>query len=148
MAQHFLATLTHAPVHSLPLDRVDLHPIAFAAWVGLVVTSLNLLPGGQLDGGHIIYAVFPRAHRAITLLTAAALIPLGLQSLGWWLWAIVLLATGWRHPEVPRWPGLDAKRKALALLAVAILWLALTPVPVHGFSAADVFPGIFARHGN
>lgn len=148
IVQHMLAALTHAPVHRLSLDRVDLHPVAFAAWVGMVVTSLNLLPGGQLDGGHIIYAVFPRAHRVITLLTAVALIPLGLKSMGWWIWAVVLLATGWQHPPVPRWPGLDGKRKVLALAAVAILWLTLTPAPVHGFSAADVFPGIFGHHGH
>ncbi len=147
-AQYLLAALSHAPVHSLPLDRVYLHPIAFAAWVGMVVTSLNLLPGGQLDGGHILYAVFPRAHRVVTVLTVCVLIPLGLLSVGWWLWSVILLATGWHHPPVPPWPGLDARRKGLALVAVVLLLLTLTPVPVHGFRAADVFPGIFARRGN
>ncbi len=145
-AQHMLAWLTHAPVYRLPLERVYLHPIAFAAWIGMVVTSLNLLPGGQLDGGHILYAVFPRRHRIVTALTVLALIPLGLQSVGWWVWSIVLLATGWRHPEVPLRPGLDRKRKTLALLAVVLLVITITPVPIHGFGAKDVFPGIFARH--
>lgn len=147
-AQRILAALTHASVHRLPLDRVYLHPIAFAAWVGMVVTSLNLLPGGQLDGGHIIYAVFPRGHRWITLLTVAVLIPMGLQSVGWWIWAVVLLATGWQHPPVPDWPGLDGKRKLLALLMVFVLLAAITPVPVQGFRAADVFPGVFSRHSH
>jgi membrane-associated protease RseP (regulator of RpoE activity) len=145
-AQRILGTFVHAPVHLLALERVDLHPIAFAAWVGMVVTSLNLLPGGQLDGGHIIYAVFPRGHRWITLLTVGVLIPMGLQSMGWWLWAVVLLATGWRHPPVPPWPGLNGKRKLLALLMVGVLLAAITPVPVKGFSAAEAFPSIFARH--
>ena len=144
-AQHILAALTRAPVHLLSLDRVYLHPIAFAAWVGMVVTSLNLLPGGQLDGGHIIYAVFPRGHRWITLLTAGALIPMGLQWLGWWLWAIVLLTTGWQHPPVPPWPGLDRKRKMLALLMVLVLLAAITPVPINGLRAADAFHTLFAR---
>jgi membrane-associated protease RseP (regulator of RpoE activity) len=144
-AQHALAALTNAPLHSLSVNRVYLHPIAFAAWVGMVVTSLNLLPGGQLDGGHIIYAVFPRGHRWITLLTVGVLIPMGLQSVGWWVWAAVLLATGWHHPAVPSWPGLDGKRKALALLMVVILLAAITPVPILGMRAADLFPGIFAR---
>jgi membrane-associated protease RseP (regulator of RpoE activity) len=144
-AQHILAALTHAPLHLLPLDRVYLHPVAFAAWVGMVVTSLNLLPGGQLDGGHIIYAVFPRGHRWITLLTAGALIPMGLQSVGWWIWAVVLLAIGWRHPPVPAWPGLDNKRKLLALGMVFVLLAAITPVPVLGMGAADLFPGVFGR---
>ena len=147
-AQHILAWLTHAPLHRLPLERVYLHPIAFAAWVGMVVTSLNLLPGGQLDGGHILYAVFPRGHRLVTLLTVVALVPMGLQSVGWWIWSVVLLATGWQHPEVPRWPPLDRKRKVFALLAVALLLVTITPVPIRGIAAKDVFPGIFARHSN
>lgn len=146
LAQRILGSLLHSPVHLLPLGRVYLHPIAFAAWVGMVVTSLNLLPGGQLDGGHIIYAVFPRGHRWITLLTVGALIPMGLQSMGWWIWAVVLLATGWQHPRVPAWPGLDGKRKLLALAMVGVLLAAITPVPVQGFSAAEAFPSIFARH--
>jgi membrane-associated protease RseP (regulator of RpoE activity) len=145
-AQRMLATLTHAPVHLLSLDRVYLHPIAFAAWVGMVVTSLNLLPGGQLDGGHIVYAVFPRGHRWITILTVCVLIPMGLRSVGWWVWAVILLATGWQHPRVPPRPGLDRKRKLLAILMVAVLLISITPVPVNGLSAAGVFPGIFDRH--
>ncbi len=145
-AQHVLAALSHTPLYLLPLHHVYLHPIAFAAWVGMVVTSLNLLPGGQLDGGHIIYAVFPRGHRWITLLTVAVLIPLGLQSVGWWIWAVILLATGRRHPPVPSWPGLDGKRRLLALLMVFVLLATLTPVPVVGMGAADLFPAIFARH--
>ena len=146
-AQHILAAFTNTGVHRLPLDRLYLHPIAFAAWVGMVVTSLNLLPGGQLDGGHILYAVFPRAHRWITLITAGMLIPMGLQSVGWWIWAAVLLATGREHPEIPAWPGLNTKRKALALAMTLVLLVTITPVPILYFSAADVFPGIFARHG-
>jgi membrane-associated protease RseP (regulator of RpoE activity) len=144
-AHRILALLSRAPVHLLPLDHVYLHPIAFAAWVGMVVTSLNLLPGGQLDGGHIIYAVFPRGHRWITLLTVGVLIPMGLQSVGWWLWAAILLATGWQHPHVPHQPGLNAKRKLLALLMIFVLLASITPVPIHGFSAADVFPSIARR---
>ena len=144
-AQRILATVGHAPVNLLPLQGVYLHPIAFAAWVGMVVTSLNLLPGGQLDGGHIIYAVFPRAHRWITLLTVGVLIPLGLRSVGWWIWAAVLLATGWQHPSVPPEPALDGNRNALALLVVVLLLFTITPVPVHGFGAADLFPRTFGR---
>ncbi len=130
-AQHILAALTRAPVHLLPLDRVYLHPVAVAAWVGMFATSLNLLPGGQLDGGHIVYAVFPRAHRFITVLTVGILIPLGFQFRGWWIWAALLLATGWQHPPVPRWPGLDARRRWLAFLAVLLFLLTVTPIPIR-----------------
>ena len=143
--QNFLAALTHAPIHSVPLDHVYLHPIAFAAWVGMIITSLNLLPGGQLDGGHILYAVFPRAHRWVTVLTVVALIPLGLQSIGWWIWSVILLATGWQHPPVPRWPGLNGNRRALALIAVILLLVTITPIPIQGFGAADLFPNVFRK---
>ena len=145
-AQHLLAYLTSSTVARLPLERVYLHPIAFAAWVGMLVTSLNLLPGGQLDGGHLMYAVFTRAHRFVTVLTVGILIPLGLQSVGWWFWALVLLATGWQHPEVPQVPALDRNRKALALLAGLILLVSITLIPAKGFSAKEVFPRIFDRH--
>jgi membrane-associated protease RseP (regulator of RpoE activity) len=147
-AQHFLAALSKAPVHFLPLEHVDLHPIALAAWVGMFATSLNLLPGGQLDGGHIIYAVFPRAHRFITVLTVGILIPLGRQSVGWWVWAAVILATGWQHPPVPRRPPLDAKRRVLGLLALVLFVLSVTPVPIAGFSAKDVYRSMFAKDSN
>jgi len=148
LAQSFLGAATNAQVFALPLDRLYLHPVAFAAWVGMVVTSFNLLPGGQLDGGHIVYALFPRAHRLVTLLTAGVLIPLGMHSIGWWLWAVVLLATGWQHPPVPPWPGLDRRRKLLALLVPLLLFLSLTPVPVRGFSAAEVFPKTFGPNAH
>jgi membrane-associated protease RseP (regulator of RpoE activity) len=130
-AQHILAALTQAPMHQLPLDRVYLHPVAVAAWVGMFATSLNLLPGGQLDGGHIIYSVFPRAHRFITVLTVGILIPLGFQFRGWWIWAALLLATGWQHPSVPEWPGLDRNRRILALVALVLFVLTVTPVPIR-----------------
>ncbi len=68
-----------SPAHSiaaLPLSQVYLHPVAIAAWVGMFATALNLLPGGQLDGGHIVFSIAPRAHRWISRITIAALIPL------------------------------------------------------------------------
>jgi membrane-associated protease RseP (regulator of RpoE activity) len=130
-AQHILAALTHAPATILSLDRVCLHPIAVAAWVGMFATSLNLLPGGQLDGGHIVYAVSPRAHRFITVLTVGILIPLGFQFRGWWIWAALLLATGWQHPPVPQWPSLDAGRRWLAVLAILLFLLTVTPIPIR-----------------
>ena len=119
-AQNILSAVTHAPVHALPLEHVYLHPVAVAAWVGIFATSLNLLPGGQLDGGHIIYSVFPRAHRFVTVLTVGVLLPLGIHFRGWWIWAALLLATGWQHPPVPRWPSLTRGRRWLALLALVL----------------------------
>src|SRR5262249_49824221 len=72
----------------VPLERVLLHPTAIAAWVGMFATSLNLLPGGQLDGGHIVYAISPRLHKFVSRLTILILLPMAyFYWVGWWLWA-------------------------------------------------------------
>ena len=110
-----------------------LHPVGRAAWVGLFATSLNLLPGGQLDGGHILYAVASKFHRKITLLVALLLIPLGLFLWrGWILWSIVLLAIGFRHPPLlNRWEKIDRARLVWAAVAVLIFVLCFMPMPVQ-----------------
>ncbi|MBZ5570120.1 MAG: site-2 protease family protein [Acidobacteriia bacterium] len=118
---------------SLPLASVYLHPTAIAAWVGMFATALNLLPGGQLDGGHIVYAISPRAHRHVSRLTVGILLPMGfLLWSGWLVWALLLTISGLRHPQVPPWPGIGRKRKWLALLAFFMLILTLVPEPFRG----------------
>jgi membrane-associated protease RseP (regulator of RpoE activity) len=117
---------------SAPLDALHLHPVAMAAWVGMLATALNLLPGGQLDGGHIVYALWPRAHRWWTRGTAMVLLPMGLLWQGWVLWALILLVTGARHPAVPPFPGLSRGRLLLAVLGLLILLLTFMPAPVAG----------------
>src|SRR5450755_3820796 len=101
--------------HAVSLGNLYLHPVGIAAWVGMFATALNLLPGGQLDGGHIIYAVAPRAHKRVTRSCIAALLPLGIFFWpGWLVWAVILAFTGLRHPNVPQWPPLDDNRRWLA----------------------------------
>lgn len=108
-----------------------LNPVGRAAWVGLFVTSLNLLPAGQLDGGHILYSLASGFHKRATLIVAIALIPLAIFWLGWALWAAVLLAIGFRHPPLlDRWEPLDAKRQVWAAVALAIFVLSFMPVPL------------------
>jgi membrane-associated protease RseP (regulator of RpoE activity) len=125
----------HAALH---LDQLSLSPIAIAAWVGMFATSLNLLPGGQLDGGHIIYAVSPRFHKNISRLTVLALVPMGIFFwTGWLVWAVLLLVTLMRHPPVPAYPPLDSKRKLLALIALLMFALTLIPEP---FAGAGLWP--------
>ncbi|MGH9492738.1 MAG: site-2 protease family protein [Terriglobales bacterium] len=115
------------------LHGVYLHPVAMAAWVGMLATALNLLPGGQLDGGHIVYALWPRAHGWWTRGTALVLLPLGFLWRGWLLWAVILLVTGVRHPPVPPFPGLSRGRWILAVLGLVILLLTFMPAPVTGY---------------
>ncbi|HUN88053.1 MAG TPA: site-2 protease family protein [Terriglobales bacterium] len=112
---------------AVPLDHMLLHPMAVAAWVGMFATALNLLPGGQLDGGHIVYAVFPRAHRYVTVLTIGILLPMAWLSPSWILWAALIAISGFRHPPVPTWPDLPPNRRLLACLALLMLLLTFIP---------------------
>jgi membrane-associated protease RseP (regulator of RpoE activity) len=123
---------SHAAAAQLPASALYIHPVAMAAWVGMFATSLNLLPGGQLDGGHIIFAVNPRLHRPVSLFSIAILLAMGwFLWVGWLLWAVVLRFTGARHPDVPLLPPLDRKRRVLALFALAMLALTLAPAPFN-----------------
>lgn len=130
-------------IASVPLDRLYLHPVAIAAWVGMFATSLNLLPGGQLDGGHIVFSVFPRAHRTVSRLTILALIPMAIFCwTGWFLWAVLLRLTGMRHPAVSEWPGISPMRQYLSLFALLMLILTFAPAPIEHYSLLDYFPGL------
>ncbi|MGC2694713.1 MAG: site-2 protease family protein [Candidatus Angelobacter sp.] len=124
---------SHAAIAQFPVNSIYLHPTAMAAWVGMFATSLNLLPGGQLDGGHIIYAVSPRLHRPASMLSILILLPLSWFCwVGWLLWAVVIRFTGSRHPDVPQFPPLDTKRRLLAIFALIMLVLTFSPAPFVG----------------
>jgi len=108
-----------------------LHPIAFAGWAGLFVTALNLLPIGQLDGGHITYALIGRSSEIVFRVALAlfALVCIKYYH-GWILLIVLLIWFGYRHPPtLDPHLGLDAKRKGIAYLAFAIFILSFTPVP-------------------
>lgn len=132
LAQQLLtASGSSSVISHVPLSHLYLHPVAVAAWVGMFATALNLLPGGQLDGGHIIFAISPRAHRTISNLTVLALIPMAIYFwAGWLIWAILLRISGARHPEVPRYPEVTRSRRWLAAFAVLMLILTFTPSPI------------------
>lgn len=109
---------------------VALHPVAFAGWVGMLVTFLNLLPVGQLDGGHIVYALFGARHRLISRLTLLSLLFLALASWQWIVWVALLLAMGTAHPSpLDGMTELDLKRKVVGAVACIVFLLTLTPVP-------------------
>ncbi len=118
-----------------------LDPIYLAGWVGVFATALNLLPAGQLDGGHILYALSPRAHARMAWLVPAFLIALAATRvlrygeweavLLWVIWSALILLFGRRHPPPAAWePQLGPGRLALALGALAILVLCFMPVPL------------------
>lgn len=125
-----LFQLTEKMLHpGVTTYNVYLHPIARAAWVGLFATALNLLPIGQLDGGHIIYALFGERHRKLSRFFVLGLLPLGYYWLGWVLWATVLFFIGMRHPAIWDPIPLDRGRRSLAVAALAIFILCFTPSP-------------------
>jgi membrane-associated protease RseP (regulator of RpoE activity) len=122
-------------IAQLSLDHVYLHPTAVAAWVGMFATALNLLPSGQLDGGHIVYALWPRAHRYISWVTVFVLAYLGRKYFGWGVWAALVAAMNifsWRQRQAPDFPEIRGIRWVLALLALVILVLTMTAVPFRG----------------
>jgi membrane-associated protease RseP (regulator of RpoE activity) len=108
-----------------------LHPMGFAAWFGLLVTALNLLPFGQLDGGHISYALFGKWQRRIAWPLLAVLVALGFLWAGWWVWAVIALLLRVRHPWIPdEATPLDPRRRLLAWLCVALFVVCFTPDPI------------------
>jgi membrane-associated protease RseP (regulator of RpoE activity) len=115
---------------------LNLHPIAFAAWFGLLATSLNLFPIGQLDGGHISYAVFGRKSSYVTLLMITVAISLIFVSTSWLVWTtlmiVMLFVFGRHHPRtIDEHVPLDRTRVILAVVALGIFVLCFTPAPIQ-----------------
>jgi membrane-associated protease RseP (regulator of RpoE activity) len=111
-----------------------LGPVAWAGWVGLLVTALNLIPAGQLDGGHLIYVLSRKTARALWSVIVVLLILLGIVWTGWFLWAFLIFFLGRAHAQpLDTITPLDGRRKALAILGIVIFFLVFTPVPLTVF---------------
>ena len=115
---------------------VIMHPMAFAAWFGMLATALNLFPIGQLDGGHICYAVLGRKSTAVTIVMVACLAGLTLISSSWLVWTVLtlvmLIVLGPRHPRVfDEDVPLDQGRIWLAVFALVMFALCFTPAPIQ-----------------
>jgi len=112
---------------------VLLHPVAFAGWVGLFVTSLNLLPIGQLDGGHIMYACFGEKHTVVSKGMIPILLLMSFFYKPWIILVVLMFLIGYRHPPVVYpWIELDRKRKITSLISLGIFILTFTPEPIKG----------------
>ena len=115
---------------------VNMHPMAFAAWFGMLATALNLFPIGQLDGGHISYAVLGRRSTVVTMVMVPCLIGLSFVSSSWVVWTVLtvvmLVAFGPRHPRTfDEHIPLDRGRLYLALFALVMFVLCVTPPPIE-----------------
>jgi hypothetical protein len=111
---------------------VMLHPIAWAGWAGLLVTALNLIPAGQLDGGHTIFVLLGRRASKLWPFIVVGLVALGLVWTGWFLWAGLIFFLGRRYAQpLDDITPLDGRRKALAILGMLIFVLVFIPVPLR-----------------
>jgi membrane-associated protease RseP (regulator of RpoE activity) len=116
----------------VPVGDIYLHPVARAAWAGLLATAINLLPIGQLDGGHILYAFLGERTKLLSRIFAALLIPMGIFFAYMWLvWAAVLFFFGMRHPAIVDPAPLSPARRWLGLVALLVLILCFSPSPAR-----------------
>lgn len=134
-----LSVLHRLLAHFLPgtpsFELANRHPVLIAGWIGLFITALNLLPGGQLDGGHILYAISPRFHRKATRVLPYALFLAGVVCwLGWIVWGAILLIPAMRHPRVPVQEELRGSHYLLCAVALAIFVLSFAAQPFAGNS--------------
>ena len=122
-----------------PLGGLDvmIHPVALAGWAGMLITALNLIPAGQLDGGHIFYLLFGKkgAKKALPVIIVI-LAGMGFLWSGWWLWAglVFLFGRAYAEPQ-DQITQLDFPRRILGILVIIIFILAITPIPITLMSA-------------
>jgi membrane-associated protease RseP (regulator of RpoE activity) len=112
---------------------VMLDPVAFAAWFGLLVTAFNLLPVGQLDGGHVIFGLLGEKARYVGMAIVAVLLVMGVFLWqGWFVWAVLVFLLGVGHPPpLNDLTPLDGRRKAMGVLVLIIFVLVFVPNPIQ-----------------
>lgn len=117
----------------LPIGGQDVlvHPVAWAGWAGLLVTALNLIPAGQLDGGHVIFVLLGRKARYLQPVILSVLVLLGFVWNGWWLWAAIIFFLGRVFAEpLDQITRLDPRRRRVAIFGLVVFVLVFTPVPL------------------
>ena len=128
-------------IKNVPADsNIFLHPVAFAGWVGILVTSFNLFPVGQLDGGHVSYALWGQKSRRIGQIVLGIFIVMGFVFwIGWFVWAFLLTFLGLKHPRIiDEAVPLSPRRKLLGYLMVLIFILSFIPDPIKGYNFFDI----------
>lgn len=123
---------------------VFIHPVALAGWAGLLVTAFNLLPVGQLDGGHVMYSLIGQRARRFTWPIVIVLVAMGFFLwTGWLLWAALIFLFGRQHPEpLDDVTRLDLSQKIIAALVLVIFVLVFTPVPIQIIAGEPASPGL------
>jgi membrane-associated protease RseP (regulator of RpoE activity) len=123
-----------------PNQDVVLHPVAVAGWVGVLVTAMNLFPLGQLDGGHVSYAVLGPRAKAIGRVFLAVFVVMGIFFwAGWLVWALVIMLLGLKHPRI--WDedaSLGTKRKIIGFLTLVVFILSFIPDPIKGYNGLEL----------
>ena len=116
------------------------HPIAFAGWVGILVTALNLFPVGQLDGGHVAYAFLGKKTRNLAPYILGIFILMGVFFwIGWFVWALLIYFLGLKHPHIyDEDKPLSSGRRSLGVLAIIIFIVSFTPEPIVGYNLFDL----------
>jgi len=111
--------------------HILLHPVAFAGWIGLFITFLNLMPIGQLDGGHIAFALLGYRHRALSMGLVALLVLFGaFYWSGWLVWAVLMIVLGLGHPPIMHWESsLDPRRRLVGAASAVIFVITFMPQP-------------------
>jgi membrane-associated protease RseP (regulator of RpoE activity) len=117
-----------------------LHPVGFAAWVGILITAFNLFPVGQLDGGHISYALLGERTKPLARILLGVFIVMGVFFwVGWIVWALVILLLGFKHPQLKGdQESLSPARRLLGAVILIIFILSFIPAPIQGYSLLDI----------
>jgi len=144
--------LLHRALHALTGANPDIalivpHPVLTASWIGLLITALNLIPAGQLDGGHVLYSISPTMHRWSTRIVIGGLFGLGFfYWAGWFVWGLVLMTPGMRHPRVADTMPLSRWHLALVPACLLILVACGTFEPFHGYGLINVIEQFATGH--
>jgi membrane-associated protease RseP (regulator of RpoE activity) len=134
LAGTMASMLSYALSQFFPISgNVIMHPLAFAGWVGLFVTAINLLPAGQLDGGHVARGLLGDNSRYLSYITVAGLFLLGVTVYsGWLLFAVLIFFLGLRHPApLNDISKLGGRRTVLGAIGIALLVITFVPVPIY-----------------